>query len=121
MTPNSKVPSPNRITFQFAVPKTNSQPTNATKHGALSRPGGQVAILWSIAGSGAEARFKFHWRERGGPPVVAPTHQGFGSVVLERLVVAEFGVSPKVIFASEGLIYEMEAPLSGIIAGAGQA
>jgi len=95
--------------------------TNATKHGALSLPGGQIAIHWSVDGGGAEARFKFQWQERGGPPVIPPTRQGFGRTLLERVVAQEFGADPKVSFAPEGLSYEIDAPLSAMAAeSAGQ-
>ena len=85
--------------------------TNATKYGALSRPDGQIAIHWSIEGVGADARFRFQWQELNGPPVVPPTRQGFGRILLEKAAAQEFGVPPKVRFAPEGLIYEIEAPL----------
>jgi two-component sensor histidine kinase len=85
--------------------------TNATKYGALSRPDGQIAIHWSIEGVGADARFRFQWQELNGPPVVPPTRQGFGRILLEKVAAQEFGVLPKVRFAPEGLIYEIEAPL----------
>ena len=85
--------------------------TNATKYGALSRPDGQIAIHWSIEGVGADARFRFQWQELNGPPVVPPTRQGFGRILLEKAAAQEFGVLPKVRFAPEGLIYEIEAPL----------
>jgi two-component sensor histidine kinase len=90
--------------------------TNAIKHGALSQPAGQVAIQWSVEGAGAEARFKFHWQERDGPAVVSPTHQGFGRVVLERAVAHDFAASPAIRFAPEGLSYEIDAPLSAVVA-----
>jgi two-component system, chemotaxis family, CheB/CheR fusion protein len=90
--------------------------TNASKYGALSLPAGQVAIHWSIEGVGAEARFRFQWQELDGPPVVPPTRQGFGRMVLEKAVAQEFGVPPKVRFAPEGLTYEIDAPLVVVVA-----
>ncbi len=86
--------------------------TNAAKHGALSDQRGKVAIRWSIEGVGAEARFKFQWRELNGPPVVPPTRQGFGRVVLERAVAQDFQAPPNVRYAPAGLIYEIDTPLS---------
>ncbi len=87
--------------------------TNATKYGALSLPDGQVAIHWSIEGTGTESRFKFQWQERNGPPVVPPTRRGFGHMVIERAAAQDFGL-PKITFESEGLSYEIDAPLSAV-------
>jgi two-component sensor histidine kinase len=53
--------------------------TNAAKYGALSRPKGRIAIAWEIAGG----RLSIDWAESGGPPVVPPTRQGFGTKLLE--------------------------------------
>jgi PAS domain S-box-containing protein len=92
--------------------------TNATKYGALSRPEGTVAIHWSIEGEGADARFKFQWQERDGPPVVPPTRQGFGSIVLEKAAAQDFGALPKISFAPDGVTYQIDAPLSAMAAGA---
>jgi two-component sensor histidine kinase len=91
--------------------------TNATKYGALSVPGGQAAILWSIEGAGAEARFKLKWRELDGPPVTPPTRQGFGRTILEKAVANDFGAAPKMTFAPEGLSYEIDASLTVMAAG----
>jgi two-component sensor histidine kinase len=90
--------------------------TNASKHGALSGTAGVIDIRWSIEGVGAEARFKFQWQERDGPPVIPPTRQGFGRTLLERAVATEFGVPSKIGFAPEGLSYEIDAPLSVVVA-----
>ena len=90
--------------------------TNATKYGALSVPGGQVAIEWSTAGAGAEARFKFQWREHGGPSVTPPTRRGFGRMVLENAAAQDFGVLPKIAFAPDGVSYEIDALLSVVVA-----
>ena len=91
--------------------------TNAMKYGALSRRDGRIAIRWSIEeDAAAGARFKFFWQESGGPPVVAPARQGFGRVVVEKLVMAEFGTAPVINFDSAGLRYELDVPLPAIAA-----
>jgi PAS domain S-box-containing protein len=92
--------------------------TNAAKYGALSLPEGHVAIRWSIEGVGADAKFKFQWQEFDGPPIVPPARRGFGRTLLENAVAQEFGGPPKISFASDGLRYEIEAPLS-VVAAAG--
>jgi two-component sensor histidine kinase len=72
-------------------------------------------------GAGAEARFKFKWQELDGPPVTAPSRRGFGRMVLERGVAQDFSAPPEIRFAPEGLIYEIDAPLSLIAVAAGRA
>jgi len=92
--------------------------TNAVKYGALSLPAeGQVDIDWSIDGEAAEARFKFQWQERNGPPVAVPSRKGFGSMLLEKLALQDFGAQPKITFAPHGFSYSIDAPLPAITAG----
>jgi PAS domain S-box-containing protein len=57
--------------------------TNAVKYGALSRDEGRIELKWSHAADGMLA---LRWIEVGGPPVKSPTHQGFGSRVIERMI-----------------------------------
>jgi PAS domain S-box-containing protein len=56
--------------------------TNAIKYGALSNLEGRVHITWGTKGDGRESQLIFHWREQGGPPVIAPKRRGFGSTLL---------------------------------------
>jgi two-component sensor histidine kinase len=104
-----------RVAQTFAL-VVHELATNATKYGALSVPNGQVAIHWSVEGAGTETRFKFQWQERNGPPVVPPTRQGFGHMVIAKAAAQDFGL-PKISFASDGLSYEIDAPLSVVITG----
>jgi len=107
-----------RVAQTFAL-VVHELATNATKYGALSLPNGQVEIHWSVEGTGAEARFKFQWQERNGPPVLPPTRKGFGHMVIEKAAAQDFGL-PKIRFASEGLCYEIDAALSAVaVAGGG--
>jgi PAS domain S-box-containing protein len=88
--------------------------TNAVKHGALSRPGGSVDVSWTRCGE-HEHRFRFAWRERGGPPACSPQEAGFGVTVL-RAAAAEFGGELDCQFREEGL----ECVLDGCLAGPGR-
>ncbi|MEQ1669338.1 MAG: PAS domain S-box protein [Hyphomicrobium sp.] len=57
--------------------------TNATKHGALSQPGGRIGVTWQhVPGNTDEVRLV--WRELGGPRVEKPSRQGFGLSLIER-------------------------------------
>ncbi|UTP38337.1 PAS domain S-box protein [Phenylobacterium sp. LH3H17] len=86
--------------------------TNAAKYGALSAPGGDVAIDWSMEPQG----LRIVWRESGGPPVSPPQREGFGSRLI-RAALGSFGGSAMLAFPPEGLICEMTAPLDGQVAG----
>ena len=85
--------------------------TNAVKHGALGAPGGRVDVVWRIR----RQRFRLSWRESGGPAVSAPARRGFGSSLLERAVAYELQGQADLEFASEGVRYEIEAPLRNLV------
>jgi two-component sensor histidine kinase len=81
--------------------------TNAVKHGALSRPDGRINIAWAVRGAEGGRVLRFHWQERGGPPVVTPTRHGFGTTLLK----ATFG-DVRLDYAPEGLMCEIDVPLA---------
>lgn len=90
--------------------------TNAAKYGALSTPGGQVALEWRVD----ERRLRLAWREDGGPPVRAPQRRGFGSRLIEASVAGELGGQAMFDYAREGLSCTMELPLQRIAVEAGR-
>jgi PAS domain S-box-containing protein len=57
--------------------------TNAAKYGALSVPNGQISLTWT---HNADGRLVLHWSETGGPAVKIPTHRGFGTRIIERMI-----------------------------------
>lgn len=87
--------------------------TNAAKYGALSLPGGRVTVAWSVVPDGADATVHLAWSERGGPPVTAPAHRGFGSRLIERGLAGAVGGAVSLDYAPEGLTCRVAAPLSG--------
>jgi PAS domain S-box-containing protein len=56
--------------------------TNAVKYGALSNGTGKVRLSWDLAGE-EKRRLRMKWKETGGPPVKAPAHKGFGSLLIK--------------------------------------
>ena len=74
--------------------------TNAAKYGALSGPGGRLAVGWQIEGDGA---CRIDWQESGGPPVSAPARTGFGTVLIERSIPFDLGGRSLVEFDRAGL------------------
>jgi two-component sensor histidine kinase len=82
--------------------------TNAIKYGALSQPGGSIDIAWSIDSIAGVPTFRFRWQEIGGPPVSTPGKQGFGSVLISRVLKDDFGGSLDVAYEEAGLICRLE-------------
>jgi two-component sensor histidine kinase len=81
--------------------------TNAAKYGAFSNGDGKLAVSWTTTGKNGNKRLKFKWREDGGPPIVAPTHHGFGTSLLK----ATFA-DVRIEYASQGLRCEIDIPLA---------
>lgn len=89
--------------------------TNAAKHGALSVPGGEVRITWSvIADAGNSRRLLLEWRETGGPPTVPPTRRGFGTRLIAVSVERELDGEIDLDFAETGLRVALDVPLTAL-------
>ena len=88
--------------------------TNASKYGALSGATGHVTMKW---GATKEGTFVLEWRETGGPRVKAPKRRGFGQTVLERLTSQALEGQASLSFASEGVIWRIEIPISYVVDG----
>lgn len=86
--------------------------TNAAKYGALSVSAGRVTVNWRIEQDVADARLRFEWCERGGPPARRSEHPGFGTSLLTKVAGSEFECVPELIFEDEGLTYRLEARLA---------
>lgn len=88
--------------------------TNAAKYGALSNLRGSVDIRWSVFDRDGDCQFRFHWQERGGPPVKPPMQTGFGSVVLEQVMTEYFDTLSGIRFGADGVSYELQGSLATI-------
>ena len=88
---------------------------NALKHGAFSKAGGEVSILWQIDTSEAEPTLEMIWRERGHPFVKPATTFGFGTVVIERLTAAGLNASSILSFEADGVVWRLVAPLKDVV------
>jgi PAS domain S-box-containing protein len=81
--------------------------TNATKYGALSCPEGHVRVLWAVR----DKMLRLDWEESGGPPVAPPDRKGFGSRLLEELVVHDLGGAVKLSYDASGVRCSIAAAL----------
>lgn len=90
--------------------------TNAEKYGALSVPGGRVAIDWGIEGAGDEAEFTLCWSERDGPPVSPPDDTGFGSRIIEEVPRGKLSAQVDIAYAPEGFCFTLRCPPQNVLA-----
>jgi PAS domain S-box-containing protein len=84
--------------------------TNAVKHGALSSPQGRLDISWMVDQAPGGGGLRLDWREHGGPPVTAPSHKGFGHVVIKRMIEQAVQGTVELTFAPQGLQWSLQAP-----------
>jgi PAS domain S-box-containing protein len=81
--------------------------TNAAKYGALSVPDGYVQVEWSRA---ADGRVVLCWTEANGPAVTPPTHQGFGTRVMEKMITGQLRGRICFTWRAQGLSCEITIP-----------
>jgi two-component sensor histidine kinase len=90
--------------------------TNATKHGALSRPAGGVSLAWGRAADGGAA-LDVAWTESGGPPLDGPpARRGFGLHLLERGLARQLGGEAALNYGAAGLSFRLRVPLGDRVA-----
>ncbi|MBZ9996834.1 CheR family methyltransferase [Mesorhizobium sp. BH1-1-4] len=73
--------------------------TNAAKYGALSKPRGKIGVRWAMDGES----FTLGWREKDGPPVKEPLHNGFGLNLLKGEIGYRLGGHVETSFHKDGL------------------
>jgi two-component sensor histidine kinase len=78
--------------------------TNALKYGALRDEVGMVTIEWNRDEDG---RVEFVWQEAGGPLVVPPERQGFGSRLIRHALPAECDPHIEIDFPPEGVVMQL--------------
>lgn len=100
------VPGPAALALTLAL---HELATNACKYGALSNPDGRVAIHWDESGGQpGSKRFRFKWKETGGPPVSAPQKRGFGSRMIERSLQSYFAGHASLRFDPAGVEFSID-------------
>jgi two-component sensor histidine kinase len=84
---------------------------NAAQHGALSTPKGHVELTWEVRDVQGRRKLCLEWTEHAGPPVHSPQHEGFGSTLLNKVLLIQVKAEVEVHFAEDGLRCRIEAPL----------
>jgi two-component sensor histidine kinase/CheY-like chemotaxis protein len=91
--------------------------TNTVKYGALSGELGRIEIVWEIDRNSADHVFSICWTERDGRPVAAPTHRGFGTTVVTKMVEMSLDGQTVLDYSSTGLIWRLACPLKNVLEG----
>jgi PAS domain S-box-containing protein len=86
--------------------------TNAVKHGALSKPEGQLRLAWNIEEAGGGYYLHLNWQEIGGPLTGPPTSHGFGMKLIRFASAGELGGGAELTFAPGGLEARITVRLS---------
>lgn len=86
--------------------------TNAAKYGALSNASGVIHLDWGVTQTAAGDRFQMIWREEGGPPVVPPSREGFGTKLVQSSLASYCGGDVTVRYPEDGMVFELNAPAS---------
>jgi PAS domain S-box-containing protein len=90
--------------------------TNSVKYGSLSTQSGYALIEIFPLRDQSNPTLRIVWSEHGGPEIGEPTSIGFGSRLLERVLVAEFEADVRREFRKAGFICRIETPLGNISA-----
>ncbi|WP_454656264.1 sensor histidine kinase [Bosea beijingensis] len=109
--PPLQLPADLAMTMALAA---NELATNAVKYGALSVEAGEVAIRWAVGRPQSEDAFRFEWIESGGPAVVKPRRQGFGSRLVERVMAQKFQGEVELDYRPEGLRYVLTTTMAHV-------
>jgi len=82
--------------------------TNSAKYGALSAAKGRLHVEWQVV----RKAVALHWQESGGPPVIAPTSQGFGTKIMNASIKHQIGGNVTWDWRATGLHCTLQIPLS---------
>lgn len=102
------------LTSQLAVSlgmAVHELTTNAAKFGALSVFGGKVEVTWSVTIDATRRTLSFDWVESGGPLVVQPLKQGFGSRLLAFVLPGQIQAKSRIDYAPDGIRMHCALPL----------
>ncbi len=88
--------------------------TNAAKHGALGRERGELAVDWSLRHD-PEMPIVINWSETGVGDVATPEATGFGTVVINNVLVSQLNAEIDVDYPEDGM--QLRITLPGSVLG----
>ena len=83
---------------------------------ALSNSEGRVHITWQVAAA-QDPTFTMQWLEEGGPTVAAPSHHGYGQIVIGSMAEAAVDGTAEIDYRESGLSWKLSAPVADALEG----
>jgi two-component system CheB/CheR fusion protein len=108
--PDITIPPKEALALHMAV---HELATNAAKYGALHTPEGRIEVRWTLEETSEQPLVRLQWTESDGPPVEEPTAEGFGTGMIESMVLYELGGEITRTFAPEGFRTTITFPARG--------
>jgi two-component sensor histidine kinase len=85
---------------------------NASKHGSLSRPKGQLELNWTVSRTNRGMTLILDWIEKNGPPARRPRRLGFGSRLVSMVIERQLNGEVQRAFSRSGLAVHLVVPLT---------
>jgi two-component sensor histidine kinase len=95
--------------------------TNATKYGSLTVPDGKVNVMWAVTPTLNPPVLIVEWVESGGPSVMRPKRQGFGTKLIQRGLAQQLGGEIKLDFHPDGIRCVITFPIQNVMVDDGAA
>jgi two-component sensor histidine kinase len=94
-------------TFGLAL---HEMATNAAKYGAFASSRGRLSITWTET----DGKLVLIWREYVPEPISASDHKGFGTQLIERMLVGALGATIERVFHPDGLEARFTMPVEKV-------
>ncbi|MEN2786893.1 sensor histidine kinase [Sphingomonas qilianensis] len=88
--------------------------TNSAKYGALGVDDGCITITSALIADADQ--YSIEWRETGGPVVVPPTRQGFGTTFIKQMGQMTFRHDVIMEYPAEGIVCRITLPSARLVA-----
>jgi two-component sensor histidine kinase len=85
---------------------------NATKHGSLSRPKGELELRWSVSRAQRGPALILDWVEKNGPPARRPRKLGFGMRLIDLVIRRQLNGEVVHSFGRKGHSVKIVVPLT---------